>query len=113
MKNTEKKLFLVNGVWLVAPKNSLANAESLERFYKRQKLFIRWAKRFMVGPVLGLMIAFVFLQMQQPFWISAIIGSIVGIGGLIAPFKYVKNSYWLVLVILYGFLISQMIVGRF
>lgn len=113
MKNTEKKLFLVNGVWLVAPESSLADPESLTRLYKRQKLFIRWAKRFMVGPVLGLMVAFVFLQLQQPFWISAIIGSIVGIGGLIAPFKYVKNSYWLVLILLYGFLISQMILNRF
>lgn len=107
MKNTEK-LFLVNGVWLICPSDSLTN-ENLQRIQKRQKLFVRYAKRFMMGPVLGLVLGFVFSQLQLPFVASVAIGLVVSALGLFLPFKYIKNSYWIILVGLYGFLISQMV----
>ena len=108
MKNTEK-IFLVNGVWLVCPSDSLTN-ENLQRIQKRQKLFVRYAKRFMMGPVLGLVLGFVFSQLQLPIVASVTIGIIVSVLGLLLPFKYIKNSYWIILVGLYGFLISQMFI---
>lgn len=107
MKNTEK-IFLVNGVWLVCPSDSLTN-ENLQRLQKRQKLFVRYAKRFMMGPVLGLVLGFVFSQLQLPTIASIVIGTVVCALGLLLPFKYIKNSYWIILVGLYGFLISQML----
>jgi hypothetical protein len=108
MKNLEK-LFLVNGVWLVYPKNSL-EAGNVEKLYKRQKLFVKYAKRFMMGPVLGMVSVFIFLTLQVPPLFSILFGSAIAVAGLLIPFKYIKNSYWLLLVGLYGFLISQMIV---
>jgi len=107
MKNT-KKIFLVNGVWLVCPSDSLTE-ENLYRIQKRQKLFVRYAKRFMMGPVLGLVLGFVFSQFQFPAIASTAIGCTVAFLGFILPFKYIKNSYWIFLVCLYGFLVSQML----
>ena len=108
MKNTEK-IFLVNGVWLVCPSDSLTE-ENLYRIQKRQKLFIRYAKRLMMGPVLGLILGFVFSQLQLPEAASIAIGGVVTLLGFLLPFKYIKNSYWIFLVGLYGFIISQMII---
>ncbi len=108
MKNTEK-IFLVNGVWLVCPSDSLTN-ENLQKLQKRQKLFVRYAKRFMMGPVLGLVLGFVFSQFQFPIVASVAIGLVVAALGLLLPFRYIKNSYWIFLVGLYGFLITQMII---
>lgn len=108
MKNTEEKLFLVNGIWLVGTESSL-EAENLYRLHKRQKLFIRYAKRFMMGPVFGMIFVFLFLQLQTPLIPSLIVGLSVGLAGLMIPFKYVKNAYWILLIGLYGFLISQMV----
>jgi len=108
MKNLEK-LFLVNGVWLVRPEDSL-EPESLKRLHKRQKLFVKYAKRFMMGPVLGMLFSFLFILLQVPTLVSACFGVAIAIAGLFLPFKYIKNAYWLLLVGLYGFLISQMIV---
>jgi len=108
MKNTEK-IFLVNGIWLICPTDSLT-IENLQRIQKRQQLFVKYAKRFMMGPVLGLILGFVFSQLQQHIIASVIIGVFVSALGLFLPFKYIKNSYWIILVGLYGFLISQMII---
>ncbi|MCU0437227.1 MAG: hypothetical protein MUC49_04885 [Raineya sp.] len=109
MKNPEK-LFLVNGVWLVCPENSLEQPESLKKLYRRQKLFVKYAKRFMMGPVLGMLFSFLFMLMQVPTLVSVGFGAVIAVAGLFLPFKYIKNAYWLLLVGLYGFLISQMIV---
>lgn len=108
MKNTEK-IFLVNGVWLVCPSDSLTS-ESLQRIQKRQKLFVRYAKRFMMGPFLGFVLGFVFSRLQMPMVANVSIGVIVTALGLFLPFKYIKNSYWILLVGLYSFLITQMII---
>jgi len=108
--NTTKKITLMNGDWNILIKNAWENTNDSNAKYRRKK-FVRIVKRTMAGPVFGFWLSFISIQFLGFHWmLSVILGLAITFSGLFQRFRYVKYSYLILVVLLYVFLIEQMIV---
>ncbi len=107
--NTTKKITLMNGDWNILIKNAWKNTNDSDAKYRRKK-FVRIVKRTMAGPVFGFWLSFISIQFLGLNWmLSVVLGLAITIAGLFQRFRYVKYSYLILVVLLYVFLIEQMI----
>lgn len=98
---------------LVLKKTSkLKTAEHLKksREKRRKKVFVKWLKRTLVGPLLGFWLAFLgFHLMYTSLWVSASIFVAFTAVGLFVKFRYIKYTYMGLVAIIYLLLLSNLL----
>jgi hypothetical protein len=107
--NTPKELTIIDGTEYIRHKNQLKEYAK-HRLKHRRKKFVRIVKRAVSGPFLGCLLAFLSYQF---FNIPALISLAGAVGitaiGLTVRYRYIKYVYLTLVIGLYAFLITQMI----
>ena len=108
--NTTKRITLMNTDLVDFGKTTWANTVNNKAKFGRKK-FIRVVKRAMAGPVFGFWLSFISIKFLGLHWsIGVILGLVITLSGLLQRFRYVKYSYLILVIMIYAFIIEQMIV---
>ncbi len=101
----------MNDELIIKKPSKVKSAEALKksREKRRKKVFVKWLKRTLVGPLLGFWLAFLgFHLMHTTLGVSVGIFLAFTAVGLFVKFKYVKYAYISLVVAIYLFLLSSL-----